>query len=182
MSKLSYIRLRPNLTPDHISKQRNFSVSSFDMYLTFVRCFFNVLHIILFFFLMWLHNTTPLSYFHCVLSPGSCSQLFGLPGVSPGWHGAQLSPHIAAGDQSTHWPIPVFTGRRRERHLQDEQLLYCDCKTAGEKTGGEHCLPLQVRKTCEMLSFVIWMLLPIMACFISSPSSNNGSCFSIFQK
>lgn len=171
MTKLSYIRLRPNLTP-------NFWVSIFDMYLTFVRCLFSTSSC--FFFFKWLHNTTPLSYFHCVLSPGSCSQLFGLPGVSPGWHGAQLSPHIAAGDQSTHWPIPLFIGRRRERHLQDEQLLYCDCKTAGEETGGEHCLPLQVRKTCEMFSFVILMLLPILTCFILSPSWNNGQCY-IFQ-
>lgn len=89
-----------------------------------------------------------LSHYHlhhlCLLSPDSCSQLVGLPGVPPGQHGPQLSPHTAAGDQSPDRPSPVFTGRLRERHLQDEQLVHCYRQTAGEETGGEHGHALQV--------------------------------------
>lgn len=90
-----------------------------------------------------------LSHYHlhhlCLLSPDSCSQLVGLPGVPPGQHGPQLSPHTAAGDQSPDRPSPVFTGRLRERHLQDEQLVHCYRQIAGEETGGEHGHALQVR-------------------------------------
>lgn len=80
----------------------------------------------------------------CLVSPGSRSQLIGLPGVPPGQHGPQLSPHSAAGDPSSDRPSPVFTGRLRERHLQDEQLVHCHSPTAAEETGGEHGHALQV--------------------------------------
>lgn len=88
-------------------------------------------------------NILSLCYLLC---PDSCSQLVGLPGVPSGQHGAQLSSHTAAGDQRSDWSLSVFTGRLRERHLQNEQLVHCNSQTAWEKTGGEHGRALQVRE------------------------------------
>lgn len=81
-----------------------------------------------------------------LLSPDSCSQLAGLPGVPSGQHGAQLSPHPSAGGQSADRPLPIFTGRLRQRHLQDEQLFHCNSQASGKTTGGEINVTLQVRK------------------------------------
>lgn len=76
--------------------------------------------------------------------PDSCSQLIDLPGVSPGQHGAQLPSHPTAGNQSSDGALPVFTGRQRQRYLQDEQLLRCYSQAAGTTTGGKHCCSFQV--------------------------------------
>ncbi|XP_037320951.1 ventricular zone-expressed PH domain-containing protein isoform X1 [Pungitius pungitius] len=68
----------------------------------------------------------------------SCSRRHGLPGVLSGQHGAQLSPHAAAGDQGSHRPLPVFTGGLRQRHLPHEQLVQRDIPNARATAGGEH--------------------------------------------
>lgn len=90
----------------------------------------------------WLLNLLVAETFS--LSAGSRSRFSGLPGVPAGQRGAQRSPHAAAGDQSPERPVPVLAGGRRQRHLQDEQLLHGDRQATGTETGGQRSLTLQV--------------------------------------